>query len=214
MNRIFVISLLLLCLNGCHTLSPADIPESLKPDKSSGVSYLVGVIGIWQNAVYTAQEQKILIRRRGDDEFVSPRLLNLFYARTPRDVRETWHGIGTLFVLPLKPGRYEIYNVFFERGSVKTWKREDFSIPLDVEAGRAYYLGDFRAGCINSQGRCMFLHSDHLQRDTALVRAKYPEVPELEPVELKGLDGAYPFILEEKGTQASVFKSLVSGKLK
>lgn len=213
-RNILCITLMTLSLAGCHSLPSADVPVSMRPSTGSDVSYLVGVVGIWPDAVYTAQEQKLLIRQRGGNDVVSPRLLNTFYARTPRDVREHWHGIGTLFVLPLKAGRYEIFNVLFERGSVRTWKREDFSIPLELEAGKAYYVGDFRAGCIDSQGSCAFFHSNHLQRDAALVRAQHPEVPELQQVELKGLEGAYPSVMEEDGPKASVFKSMISGRMK
>lgn len=214
MIRVFALLTLLLGLAGCHSMSPIHIDEELTPNAGSGVAYVVGVVGIWPKAVNTAQEQMLMIRQRGSDNFATARLHNEFYARTPRDVRETGHGIGTLFVMPLKPGRYELYNLRFDRGSSVSWSREDFTIPFQLEAGKAYYIGDFRAGCVTpGQSTCLFLHSDHLERDSALVRAKYPQVPGLQRLDLPNLYSATPFIREEDGASSSVYKSMLSGKL-
>ena len=214
MIRPLVLLSALLALSGCYSLSPTKIADSMNPDPQSGVAYVVGVVGIWPQALYTANEQMLLIRPRGGDGFATARLYNQFYARTPRDVRETWHGIGSLFVMPLKPGRYEIYNLHFDRGNATSWSREDFSIPLELEAGKAYYVGDFRAGCLSAGGaKCIFLHSDHLERDAALVRAKYPQVPSLQRVDLEKMEEATPLIVKEQGPKASMLKAMLSGDL-
>lgn len=213
MIRLFAVLTLLLGLSGCYSLSPTQIDDELAPSADSGTAYLVGVVGIWPKASYAAQEQMLLIRKRGSDEFASARLHNEFYARTARDVRETGHGIGTLFVMPLKPGRYEIYNVRFDRGRSVSWSREDFTIGMQLEAGKAYYIGDFRAGCVSpTDSTCLFLHCDHLERDAALVRARYPQVPGLQRLDMPNLYTATPFIREENGTSASVYKAMLSGK--
>ncbi|MGC5702807.1 hypothetical protein J4P02_21620 [Pseudomonas sp. NFXW11] len=214
MIRPLVLLAALLALSGCYSLSSTKIAESMSPDPQSGVAYVVGVVGIWPKAVHTAKEQMLMIRPRGGDGFASARLYNEIYGRTPRDVRETWHGIGSLFVMPLKPGRYEIYNLHFDRGNATSWSREDFSIPLELEAGKAYYLGDFRAGCLSASGaKCVFLHSDHLERDAALVRAKYPQVPSLQRVDLEKMEELTPLIVKEQGPKASMLKAMLSGEL-
>lgn len=212
--RFFAVLTALLGLSGCYSMSPTHIDDELKPTADSGVAYVVGVVGIWPKTRFSAKEQMLMIRKRGSDDFATARLYNEFYARTERDVRETDHGIGTLFVMPLKPGRYEIYNVRFDRGQSVTWSREDFTIGMQLEAGKAYYLGDFRAGClIGVQPSCLFLHSDHLERDAALVRAKYPHVPGLQRLDMPNLDSITPFIREENGPSASFYKAMLSGKL-
>lgn len=214
MIRPFVLLAVLLALSGCYSLSPTKIAKNMNPDPQSGVAYVVGVVGIWPKAVHTANEQMLLIRPRGGDGFASARLYNEIYGRTPRDVRESWHGIGSLFVMPLKPGRYEIYNLHFDRGNAKSWSREDFSIPLELEAGKAYYVGDFRAACLSALGaKCVFLHSDHMERDAALVRAKYPHVPSLQRVDLEKMEQATPLIVNEQGPKASMLKAMLSGEL-
>lgn len=204
----------LLSLSGCYSMSPTHIDDALNPSAGSGVAYVVGVVGIWPQARYGAQEQMIMIRKRGSDDFATARLHNEFYARTARDLRETGRGIGTLFVMPLKPGRYEIYNVRFDQGRSLSWSREDFTIGMELEAGKAYYLGDFRAGCLIGRSMpCLFLHSDHLERDAALVRARYPQVPGLQRLDMPNLYTATPFIREENGASASIYKAMLSGKL-
>lgn len=214
MMRFFAVLTVLLGLSGCYSMSATYIDDELSPTADSGVAYVVGVVGIWPKAKFGAQEQMLLIRKRGSDDFATARLHNEFYARTERDLRETGHGIGTLFVMPLKPGRYEIYNVRFDQGQSVSWSREDFTIGLELEAGKAYYLGDFRAGCLIGRGTsCLFLHSDHLERDAALVRAKYPQVPGLQRLDMPNLYTATPFIREENGPSASVYKAMLSGKL-
>jgi len=214
MIRLTAVLTMLLALSGCYSMSPTHIDDELQPTADTGVAWLVGVVGIWPKAEFAAQEQMLMIRKRGSDEFATARLHNEFYARTARDVRETGHGIGTLFVMPLKPGRYEIYNVRFDQGRSVSWSREDFTVGLQLEAGKAYYIGDFRAGClIGRNSNCMFLHSDHLERDAALVRAKYPQVPGLQRLDMPNLYTATPFIREENGTSASIYKAMLSGKL-
>ena len=214
MMRFFVVLTVLLGLSGCYSLSPTQIDDELSPTADSGVAYLVGVVGIWPKAKFGAHDQMLMIRKRGSDDFATARLHNEFYARTERDVRETGHGIGTLFVMPLKPGSYEIYNVRFDRGQSLSWSREDFTIGLQLDAGKAYYIGDFRAGCLLGRDMtCLFLHSDHLERDAALVRAKYPQVPGLQRLDMPNLYTATPFIREENGPSASVYKAMLSGKL-
>jgi hypothetical protein len=215
MIRVVSLLTLLFALSGCYSLPSTHVDDELAPTADSGVAYLVGVVGIWPKAAYTAQEQMLMIRPRGSDDFATARLHNQFYARTPRDVRETGHGIGSLFVMRLKPGRYEIYNLRFDRGTQRFWSREDFTIGMQLEAGKAYYIGDFRGGCLSPTlgAGCVFLHSDHLERDAALVRANYPQVPALQKLDLPNIDTATPFIREENGPSSSVYKSLLSGKL-
>lgn len=206
--------ILMLLASGCYSLPEAEIDPALQAEPGEPVSYLVGVVGVWPDAAYAAHEQNILIRRRGGDAMASARLLNRVYARTKRDLRETNKGIGTLFVMPLKPGMYELHNVLFRWRSAPRWAKEDFSIPLPLEPGKAYYIGDFRAACMISRNSCIFLHSSHLQRDQALVRAKHPELPELTPMPLKHLESAYPLVIEEDGPQSSIYKAFLSERLK
>ncbi|MCW2290015.1 hypothetical protein M2262_000065 [Pseudomonas sp. BIGb0408] len=207
-------SMLLLNLVGCYSLSPIDIDKSLRPAEGGATSYLVGVVGVWPDAKYSPHEQSILLRQKGGGGSASARLRNNVHLRTTRDIRDGRRGIGTLFVMPLKPGRYELYNVLFRRGDGTGWKREDFSIPLQLEPGKAYYIGDFRAACIDLNARCSFIHSYHAERDQALVTSKHPELPPLQVLELKHMDGAYPAMFDSDTENAAIFKSVLSGQLR
>lgn len=201
---------LALGLSGCYSLSPTAIDRELAPRKGESVSYLVGVVGVWPDSAYGAHEQSILIRRPGEQASASARLVNRVSTRTKRDLRETKRGIGTLFVMPLKPGRYEIHNVLFRWQSSTRKSRKDFSIPLLLEPGKAYYVGDFRAACMQVRTLCTFLHSSHLERDQALVRENYPELPALQPVELEQMESAFPVLVQESDPRAAGLKATLS----
>ena len=108
-------ALLLLNLAGCYSLSPIDIDKSIRPAKDGATSYLVGVVGVWPDAKYSLHEQSLLLRQKGGGGSASARLRNNVHLRTTRDIRDGRRGIGTLFVMPLKPGQYELYNVQFFR---------------------------------------------------------------------------------------------------
>ncbi|SHN03518.1 hypothetical protein SAMN05216288_0338 [Pseudomonas punonensis] len=208
-------ALLFLNLAGCYSLSPVDIDKSIRPAKDGATSYLVGVVGVWPDAKYSLHEQSLLLRQKGGGGSASARLRNNVHLRTPRDIRDGRRGIGTLFVMPLKPGQYELYNVLFKRSEGTTaWRREDFSIPLQLEPGKAYYIGDFRAACIDYDGHCSFIHSYNLKRDQALTTGKHPELPPLQQLELKHMEGAYPIMLDSEAENAAVYKTILSGQAK
>ncbi|UXY50980.1 MULTISPECIES: hypothetical protein [Pseudomonas] len=209
----FFIALALVSLGGCYSMPTTSVPASYEPTATSGTSYLIGVVGIWPDAYIAAEEQKLLLRQRGGHEFASAQSLNGWFVRTPRDVHDRSRGIGSLFVMPLKPGRYELFNVWFDTGRTRSWSREDFSIPLNLEAGKAYYIGDFRSACIIVGNACTYFHSRHPERDLALARAAHPELPSIEELDLKYLDGAYPTIIDQNGPKASVYRALMSGEL-
>lgn len=208
-------ALLFLNLAGCYSLSPIDIDKSIRPAEGGATSYLVGVVGVWPDAKYSLHEQSLLLRQKGGGGAASARLRNNVHLRTPRDIRDGRRGIGTLFVMPLKPGRYELYNVLFKRSNGTTaWRREDFSIPLRLEPGKAYYIGDFRAACIDYNARCAFIHSYNLKRDQALTIGKHPELPPLQQLELEHMESAYPILLDSDAENAAVFKTILSGQAK
>ncbi|TBU80337.1 hypothetical protein DNK06_10575 [Pseudomonas daroniae] len=208
-------ALLLLNLAGCYSLSPIDIDKSIRPADGGSTSYLVGVVGVWPGTKYSLHEQSIQLRQKGGGGFASARLRNNVHMRTPRDIRDGQRGIGTLFVMPLKPGRYELYNVLFKRSNGPTvWKREDFSITLQLEPGKAYYIGDFRAACIDYNAHCSFIHSYDVERDQALTARKHPNLPPLQRLELEHLEGAYPFVLDSNAKNAAIFESIFSGQAK
>lgn len=208
-------ALIFLNLAGCYSLSPIDIDKNIRPAKDGATSYLVGVVGVWPDTKYSLHEQSLLLRQKGGGGSASARLRNNVHLRTARDIRDGRRGIGTLFVMPLKPGQYELYNVkFFRSEGLTAWKREDFSIPLQLEPGKAYYLGDFRAACIDYEGHCSFIHSYNLKRDQALTTSKHPELPPLQQLELNHMDGAYPIILDSEAENAAVYKTILSGQAK
>lgn len=206
-----------LVLSGCYSTS--QVPSPLRPAKNSDqVGYLVGSLGNSSNIGNTPSEQQIMFRMRGGVHKAWVRMMDSFLLHTPAPITEPEGGKAGVFVMPLKPGEYELYNVQFSfGGSATVWKKEDISIPLTVEAGKAYYLGDFRSVCFKRSSLyrinqvCSLLRSNQLSRDRALINSTYPQLPELQWTELEQLHTAFPLILNGNDPEQAL-KSLMEGK--
>lgn len=91
-------------------------------------------------------------------------------------------GIGYAFAIPLPEGKYEFYNYDFDDGAKKWKARKDFSIVIEIKAGRALYIGETVAhkkyaesvsGTLVSAGG-YFTSSDQLERDKVILARKFP----------------------------------------
>lgn len=85
----------------------------------------------------------------------------------------------------LKPGDYEFYDFqFFWNGynggysSIRA--REQFLVPMHLEAGKAYYIGEFRSRCLGLSA-CLFFHGDQQPRDEVIARRYTPGLPPCRP---------------------------------
>lgn len=203
-------ALLLIILAGCHSQPSFKSDKSLTPQPSGEVSYLVGVIGVLPEARYSLHQENLLIRPLGGNGTAQAQLRNHLLVRTPRDIRDGRRGIGSLFVIPLKPGRYELYNVHFQVKNVTMWRRESFSIPFQLEAGKAHYIGDFRGACADPKRACSFVHSYQLERDQALAARQHPTLPTLQPLALEQFDSAYPILLNNESRNLDVLMRLLT----
>lgn len=210
MFRVFKASatlLVLALLSGCMTQNAAFVSEPLQPKANEPVAYLVGSIGP-QFFGLSAENQRLLIRKRGSEYGAAGIWVNTGGVKTPEDVLDG-KGVASVFVMPLKPGDYEFYDFQFysahyQYGLGTTFTsiqaREKFNLPLKLEAGKTYYLGEFRSLCLN--GRCAFMWRDQSARDEAIARRQVPALPPLKllPLDLKS---AEPYILLPPPTETS-----------
>ncbi|MCQ9427091.1 hypothetical protein NRB16_26625 [Pseudomonas sp. LJDD11] len=202
--RAFARLLPIALMTGCAAKSSVFVSEPLQPTAGSPVAWLVGSIGPQgRDSAFT--NQRILLRKRGSQDGAAAWWGHAEVAHTPKDIEDSRSadekalpGQASVFVMPLKPGDYELYDFqFFWTGANSSFRslqaREQFVVPLRLEAGKAYYLGEFRSRCIG-MSVCMFLHANQQPRDEQIARRYSPGLPVLQPMNLD-LKPAYPFVL-------------------
>ncbi|WP_181427858.1 hypothetical protein [Pseudomonas mosselii] len=186
---------------GCGPVSPAIVSEPLQPAAGGPVSYLVGSIGpAAEDDAYT--HQRIKLRKTDTQENAAAVWGNGLVGNTPSDIKGapvgehySKPGVASVFVLPLKPGHYEIYDTeFYWPGddNLSINAKRKFSVPMDLEPGKAYYLGEFRSRCLQRM-LCFFSLRDQRARDEVIARRYSPNLPTLEVLSLD-MKPAFPFI--------------------
>lgn len=197
--RPLALLLIAVALTGCGTQPASLVSAPLQPGPQEPVAYLVGSIGPQSLLASPAPNQRLLFRKRGS-EFGAAGVWVGMGQQTPQDVKET-DGAASVFVLALKPGDYEFYDFqFFSSNYSPTLgttytsvqAREKFNLPLRLQPGKAYYLGEFRSLCLGAS--CAFRWRDQLGRDEAIARQSVPGLP---PLALMPLDyrSAAPYII-------------------
>ncbi|MCL8299674.1 MULTISPECIES: hypothetical protein [Pseudomonas] len=201
--RAFARLLPLALLTGCAAKSPVLVTAPLLPAAGDPVAYLVGSIGpLGRDSAYT--NQRILLRKRGSQYGAAAWWGHAEVEHTPKDIEEVrgndknaLPGEASVFVMPLKPGDYEFYDFQFFwtgfNGAYSTLQaREQFLVPMHLEAGKAYYIGEFRSRCLGTSA-CMFFHGDQQPRDEVIARRQNPGLPTLQALNLN-LAPAFPFV--------------------
>lgn len=192
-------------LAGCAiTEHSAQVSDELLVREGQPVSYLVGSIGPDSEMSAPQQYQRLLFRQRGSEWGAAAAYTNHGVRQTPQDIEEG-QGRASVFVMALKPGDYELYdfqffslvNTGYGTYSTSQMAREKFVVPLRLQPGKAYYIGEYRSRCLTSTV-CLFIQRDRQARDEGIARAQVPQLPSLEYLPLP-LERARPFILPEKG---------------
>jgi hypothetical protein len=200
-----VISLLLFAglLTGCM----ADVPgafvdrelASAAPEKSG---LLVGSISR-PNEERTYSKYTLKFRRVGTDKKMVAHYSRMIPASSDFADERT---AGTVFVMNLPEGEYEIYNFELYAGST-TSARQDFSVRFRVQPGKTNYLGEFLGKTVFAPdillGRpapagVRWVLSDRGSRDLAVAR-KATVDPRLEAVAPIVIDidlGTNPFFVD------------------
>ncbi len=203
-SRPLAMLLMAAALSGCGTQPASLVSEPLQPGPQQPVAYLVGSIGPQNLMASPAPNQRLLFRKRGSAYGAAGVWIGIG-RETPQDVKDPG-GAASVFVLPLKPGDYEFYDFQFFSANYSPYMgttytsvqaREKFNLPLRLQAGKAYYLGEFRSLCLGAQ--CAFRWRDQMARDEAIARQSAPGMP---PLELLPLDyrSAAPYILTPSPT--------------
>ncbi|TFY88072.1 hypothetical protein DYL61_24925 [Pseudomonas nabeulensis] len=199
-SRPLALLLMAAALTGCGTQPAAVVSEPLLPGPQEPVAYLVGSIGPQSLAASPAPNQRLLFRKRGSAYGAAGVWVGMG-RETPQDVKDAT-GAASVFVLPLKPGDYEFYDFQFFSSNYSPYMgttytsvqaREKFNLPLRLQPGKAYYLGEFRSLCLGGS-LCAFRWRDQQARDEAIARQSVPGLP---PLELMPLDyrSAAPYII-------------------
>jgi hypothetical protein len=196
-----ICSLLLaaLALDACTIQPTAIISAPLQPQPGAPVAYLVGALGPVGGNQW--QEERLMLRKRGTEQNAIGHWMKRGIDATPADIQDGSTGRASVFVLPLKPGDYEIYSFLFTGigtypglGTVvRTWQpKEQFNLPVRLQAGKAYYLGEFRSSCV-APSACSLRWQNQLLRDQAIAQRQVPGLAALQPVSMN-FDNARPFI--------------------
>lgn len=192
-------------LAGCAVKEySAQLSDRVTAREGEPVSYLVGSIGPDNIMPAPQQYQRLLFRQRGSEWGAAAAYTNHGVRQTPQDI-EDGQGHASVFVMALKPGDYELYdfqffslvNTGYGTYSSSQMAKEKFVVPLRLQPGKAYYIGEYRSRCITSQA-CLFIQRDRQVRDEGIARAQVPQLPSLQYLPLP-LERARPFILSEKG---------------
>lgn len=199
--RFFAPLLPFIMLAGCAPVSPNIVSEPLQPAAGGPVAYLVGSIGpaVRDNAF---THQRLMLRKQGTQDSAAAAWSAGMYL-TPEDVQVAPAGIkssnpgrASVFVLPLKPGDYEFYDTsFYWPGgdNLSLSAKTKFSIPMRLDAGKAYYIGEFRSHCVE-RSMCFFTQRDEQSRDEVIARRYTPGLPGIESLKLD-LKPAFPFVV-------------------
>lgn len=89
---------------------------------------------------------------------------------------------GRVIARNLPPGRYEIFNFLISGyngiGTVSTTSKKPFSIPFEIRAGEATYIGNFARAHVPSRKGPVpyFVITDKAERDLAIAKTKRPEL--------------------------------------
>lgn len=199
-SRPLALLLLAAALTGCGTQPASMVSAPLLPGPQEPVAYLVGSIGPQSLVASPAPNQRLLFRKRGSAYGAAGIWVGMG-KETPQDVKDST-GAASVFVLPLKPGDYEFYDFQFFSSTYSPYMgttytsvqaREKFNLPLRLQAGKAYYLGEFRSLCLGGS-LCAFRWRDQQARDEAIARQSVPGLPTLELMPLDYRSAA-PYII-------------------
>nr|WP_298165780.1 hypothetical protein [uncultured Pseudomonas sp.] len=188
-----------LAMSGCYNLATSKATPGLRPSGGADTSYVVGVIGVSQESQFRPNEQRLHLRMKGAKDWALIRMKQEPTGSTPFDIEEGGRGVGSLFALALKPGDYEIYYMRLQSGGSQMWSKREFSVPFSIEAGKAFYIGDFRSSCLSrslARGQCHFLYDSRIERDKPLLMKKFPYLPAIQQLQLQDFSDAFPFIVE------------------
>ncbi len=183
-------SLLLLC--GCMTTVRSIVPKDMEVKDLSSAGRVAGsfvVNPIWPRRFGRDEPFfgyfGLKIRRAGSSgEGATVSMDRPEAVKNAEDDIDDNGIVGWTFVLPLLPGKYEIYSFVFYSIAVTLTPKRDFSIPFEVKSGETIYLGQFHArsfwgknlfGMPVAAG-AYFDWSDERVRDVPLIEVRDPAV--------------------------------------
>lgn len=176
-----LLSMLAAVLAACSVVNGPERWKSLPTDQSATIfgTVTMGDTGAAYNRVAMYYRN---IETKEEAYFQT----NIEATGDPELTKDKWQP-GFVFEMKIPAGNYEYYNFFAVRqglGGATQWRaKKDYSIPFVIEAGRTYYIGEYRAesyigkGIFVSQAAAgpYFLVVDNEKRDTQLWLKKRKE---------------------------------------
>ena len=98
----------------------------------------------------------------------------------------TVEGAGDVFNFTLPVGKYHFYNFYLKQGPKSWTAKDDYSVPFEVNAGEVKYIGQikqiplfggkFLGINVRDYAGSLWLISDEVDRDKAVLKQQYPDV--------------------------------------
>ncbi|HEU0071014.1 MAG TPA: hypothetical protein VFS04_06945 [Alphaproteobacteria bacterium] len=199
-----ILNVVLLCaltgmLAACAVVSSPDRWKTVPADQSATIFGTVTT----GDAIFKGVSLKFRNIQTGEEASFKT---NIDATGDPELTKDKWQP-GFVYEFKVPAGDYEFFN-FFGAGGNETWTaRRDFSIPFRVEAGRTYYIGEYRVESYLGKGIFVsvaqagpyFLVIDNEKRDTELWLKRRKEAFEGEVIKLiPKIDPANPILRTTK----------------
>lgn len=144
------------------------------------VGYIVAGLGAAKSARYHIYSIFIEDGTEVVDPYMSAHALTYNIRYGPKADYEDEYEEGAVYILPVKPGKYHIENVFFSMGNATWTPKKLISIPFTVESGRVTYLGNFKGKRTTEPSLFAFTPefalSDRRITDLAIAKKKKPDL--------------------------------------
>ena len=185
-NKILLVAAVLIFLSGCVTAGPDPVPKAFQdiPLDEAGIAF--GTIGSDLKSSFTRMGIRY---RQVDSENESMILFQQGYFSISPLNFEVNGEKGSVFVLQLPPGQYEMYDVYFHMdqasaGSTTFSSKQEFSVPFEIKKGESVYLGEFITKVVKAKNFLRisvpvggyFKVTDQLERDKAYLLEQNSEI--------------------------------------
>ena len=201
LKSIFIL-LLVSLLSGCATQS-ATIPKSWAYTGDDAVTVVVSV-GVATSGNYKSMlpYHSFLVESESNSDLLQLKADNDPGFRSSVGDYETTEGKFGIVKLVLKPGKYKITNIASYSpspyGGVDLRANEKFSIPINLEPNKNYYLGNFTAHNISAKGGfgttivvgAFWVANTEEEPNFLAITKKYPE---LNNVKLENYNGKFKY---------------------
>lgn len=179
-NSAIIVALLVLC--GCSTIDVARTDRDLRPKEGEPAGYLLASIGTLSgdNDMNGLHFATVKYQRVGTNDWGRLQFAKVL-AKSVISYEDDSKQVSVAMV-PLVPGRYEIYDVELSLNRILTAK-EQFSIPFEIRENEITYIGEYIVLTVLGENFLgipgmmggSFVRSDEFERDRKLAEQLLPD---------------------------------------